>query len=448
MAEGATTGFLNSRVVVRAIAALPAAGAYVDSAQIPCAGFSSLMLYLSYERGAALGSVAFFLSAVNATAALTYPQTVLQGGGMVAGATSNNNLQAVRQLWSSTAAGAERFVYGPIAIPNNVEAIVLSCAEVGVVGTPGAFGAIVEFGYAAEGCIPWTLGGASGAGGGVAVQKTFPSASILHRTITALMGPQPPLTSDATWALNPGGMDLARFYTDVVVRGTTGLLDDPMITFRPYVRNGVGGAVGWAQDVQVTRPRLKDLNTIKFQKTVNIGVAYTDYSANVIDNNIATQADLDGLDTLANGDWFVIGGPVPFMGAALDMDAANVNANASVLTMEYWNGAAWAALAGVTDGTILVAGKTLSGDGQITWDIPAAWAAVAINGLTAYWVRGTVSAAISANADVEECDLLMPIKAAIDLDALGDDVMLTIASQDVIVSGTVAYSGTIRLSWR
>jgi hypothetical protein len=232
-----------------------------------------------------------------------------------------------------------------------------------------------------------------------------------------------------------------------VVRGTTGLLDDPQLTFRPYVRNRDSLYVVAADSDLYIRPRLKDLTSIKYQKTVNIGVAYTDYSAAVVDNSATTQAELDALDTAANGDWVVVGGPVPFMGCAVDMDAANVNANASVLTAEYWNGA-WVALANVVDGTIAVAGKTHSGDGQITWNMPADWVVSTINAIPAFWVRFSVSAALSVNVDVEECNLLMPIKVGIDVQVDGDDVMLLIESQDVVVTGTLGYSGTIRLSWR
>jgi hypothetical protein len=273
-----------------------------------------------------------------------------------------------------------------------------------------------------------------------------PGAVALHRTVTALWGQHPPLATDANWSANPGQRSRARFMTELVVRGCTALLDDPVVSFRPYIRSGT--AVGAAQTVSYTRSRLKDLNTIKFMHTHDDGANWTNDSAAVIDNNAGTQSDLDALDTLANLDYFVIGGPVPFIGAALDLDAANVNANASTLTVEYWNGSAWAAVANLTDGTVVVATKTLSGDGQISWDLPATWTPSTINGIAAYWVRCSVSAALSANVDVEECDLLMPIRAAIDVQADGDDVLLTLMSQDVAVTGTLAYSGTINLSWR
>jgi hypothetical protein len=277
-----------------------------------------------------------------------------------------------------------------------------------------------------------------------------PLASIYHRTITGLDGKYPPLSWDPLFAVNPEGNSKARFTTNITVRGCTALTDEPVIVFRPYViASKLARAVGAGESVAYTRPRLKDLASIKFQKTINIGAAYTDYSANVIDNNVATYADLDALDTVANGDWVVIGGPVPFIGAALDL-TANVNTNNSVMTVQYWNGAAWVAVANLTDGTILVVGKTLSGDGQISWDNPALglWVPSALGGITAYWVRVSVSAALSATVEVAECDLLMPIKAAIDVQVDGDDALLFLEEQSAAVTGTVAYSGTVYLSWR
>ena len=282
-----------------------------------------------------------------------------------------------------------------------------------------------------------------------------PVPSVAHRTVTALWGKYPPLASLAAgvngWAANPSNIyGKARFMTDLVVRGCTALGDAPSLTFRPYVRHGgSSGYVGVAESITFSRPRLIDLTSIKCQKTVNNGAAYTDYSAAVVDNNAATQADLDALDTVANGDWAVFGGPVPFCGVALDLDAGAVNGNAVIATWEYWNGAAWAALTNVTDGTIAVGGRTLSGDGQVSWDMPADWAASAINGIPAYWARLSVNAALSAAVDVEEVDLLMPIKAAIDVVVDGDDAMLVLESQDTGgLTGTLAYSGSIRVSWR
>ena len=287
------------------------------------------------------------------------------------------------------------------------------------------------------------------------VDPTTPS--ILHRTITGIDGQVAPAANDAAWDEQPAILfetieedQITRFYVDLVIRGCTGLTDDPKITFRPYVRNGGStGVVAACQSIQYTRPRLKDLASIKYQKTINIGVAYTDYSAAVIDNNVATFAVLSALDTVANGDWLVIGGPAPFAGGAIDM-TANVNVNASILTVEYWNGAAWVAVTNLVDGTIIAAGKTHSGDGMVTWTPPAAglWVASTINAITAYYTRWSVSAALSAAVEVAECDLTMPMKVGIDVNTDQDAVLLYLESQDAVITGTLSVTGSVYVSWR
>lgn len=262
-----------------------------------------------------------------------------------------------------------------------------------------------------------------------------------HRTITGIDGGTPPLAAASHWAVNPGKKK-ARFYFDLAIRGTTGYGDEPAITFRPWVRNGSLIAAG--EPVVFGRPRLRDHTSIKFQHTTDAGVSYTDSSASVIDNNSATVATLNSLDTAANGDWVVIGGPQPFSGVAIDVVLTNSNAVAA--TLEYWNGSAWTALSNVVDGTMPSA-TTFVQDGQITWAIPTDWAQSTINGITAYWVRYSVAGAMDATVTVAECDLLFSMQVAVDVDVDGDDatVMLEEISS---ASGTVVISGSSQVSWR
>lgn len=282
-------------------------------------------------------------------------------------------------------------------------------------------------------------------GQGLLLGGWLPTPTAAHRTITALDGYCTPLSTDASWIKNPGGRLAARLWPSLVVRGCTVLADEPILELRTFTRNGA--YVGYCDTATATRPRLQDATSIKCQKTVNLGVAYTDYSANVVDNNAGTVADLSNLDTVANGDWVVIGGPVPFCGAALDL-TANVNTNVSVMTVEYWNGAAWAAVANLTDGTVAPAGTTLGTDGQISWDLPAAWVASTINTITAYWVRLSVSAALDAATEIAEIDLFGPITECIDVDTGGGDALVLVTAQTAAgLTGTLAYSGTIRVSW-
>ena len=104
--------------------------------------------------------------------------------------------------------------------------------------------------------------------------------------------------------------------------------------------------------------------------------------------NDATDADWDVLPAAdAAGNYAAIGMAAPFGGLTLD----NLNGTAGVagaVAWEYWNGSAWAALTGVTDGT---SGFTVAvSDGQtVTWTVPTDWADVALNGETTarFYVR-------------------------------------------------------------
>ena len=75
----------------------------------------------------------------------------------------------------------------------------------------------------------------------------------------------------------------------------------------------------------------------------------------------------------------------------LSFDNANGTAGTvGAVTWEYWNGSAWAALAGVVDGTT---GFTAAvSDGQVvTWTLPTDWALLTLNGVSAYYVRAVIT---------------------------------------------------------
>lgn len=136
------------------------------------------------------------------------------------------------------------------------------------------------------------------------------------------------------------------------------------------------------------------------QKTVNSGSTYTDYTSAVSDDNQATYADLSSLANVAGGGWFVIGADQLFRQILIVMDSS-VNTNASVLTVQYWNGTSWYAALNPIDGTA-AGGKTLARGGTIEFDLPSDWALATANAVTAYYVRLSVSATLSAAVHVTE----------------------------------------------
>lgn len=154
-----------------------------------------------------------------------------------------------------------------------------------------------------------------------------------------------------------------------------------------------------------------------------LATAPTDVSDNAQDGDAATDVTLSSQSTWANGDALYVGSHVPFRGVRVDVDAAN--GNASVLTVNYWNGSAWVDIT-ATDNTAS-GGATLAVDGTITWTVPTAWSANSLRNIAAlagddsdlantvtfqgaerilYWTRWEVSAALDASTTQNEIHAL------------------------------------------
>lgn len=84
-----------------------------------------------------------------------------------------------------------------------------------------------------------------------------------------------------------------------------------------------------------------------------------------------------------------------FIPKSLSIELSGVNTNASVLSLTYWNGA-WTSVAITSDGTSL-AGATLGQNGTITFTLPADVIPNYLYGVMGYWLKFTVSAALSAS---------------------------------------------------
>jgi hypothetical protein len=161
----------------------------------------------------------------------------------------------------------------------------------------------------------------------------------------------------------------------------------------------------WAEFCEITMTA----NGLKFVLCPRIrkswffnGSTYSDVTATLEDNDLATHV---GLDAMATSAFIYLGADVLFRGVNIRLDGSNFNDIASVMTGEYWNGSAWADLS-VTDGTDS-SGDTLKQSGLVTWTVPTTWAATAVNSVTLnYWMRISVSVILSATVDLEEAMLL------------------------------------------
>ena len=151
------------------------------------------------------------------------------------------------------------------------------------------------------------------------------------------------------------------------------------------------------------------------QKTVNNGVAYTDYSAVSKDGIASNFVDISSLDTVANEDWLIVGYSARFYGVFFEMNSPN--GNTAQVTAEFWNGSAWTALStnaalAFYDGTTSPLLTTPHVDGVVTFkktgmmlwrnNALSTWASSTINGIAAFWIRFSVSAALDALVRIAE----------------------------------------------
>jgi hypothetical protein len=103
-------------------------------------------------------------------------------------------------------------------------------------------------------------------------------------------------------------------------------------------------------------------------------------------------------------DHFWVHSPDQYNAITIEMKVSNLVA--SVLSAAYWNGEALTALA-ITDGTDFE-GKTLSQSGKVSWTLPTDWKMnIPFNQFMSrgYWIRFTVSVALTATTAISECRL-------------------------------------------
>lgn len=155
---------------------------------------------------------------------------------------------------------------------------------------------------------------------------------------------------------------------------------------------------------------------VKVLKTTDDLVApanLTDYSDEAQDSDTGTSVVASSLGTIAQGDYLLVGAEVPFRGLNVDVDGTN--GDAATMSVNYWNGSAWANIT-PTDGTE-TGGASLAQDGDVTWTVPAAWASGRLNdiatapdsnmrnlgiaGLDLYWVQIGFSAALDASVTLD-----------------------------------------------
>ena len=111
------------------------------------------------------------------------------------------------------------------------------------------------------------------------------------------------------------------------------------------------------------------------------------------DFNSVTANDVDPFPlTEAINDYMAVGFTQTFGDLVINVGTVGV---AGVVAWEYWNGTAWTALSGVTDGTT---NFTASGQNSVTFTIPQDWAALILNGSASlFYIRARVTTVYSTN---------------------------------------------------
>ena len=137
----------------------------------------------------------------------------------------------------------------------------------------------------------------------------------------------------------------------------------------------------------------------------------TDYSSESQDADTATSVTLSSQNTEGNNNFLYVGSHLPFRGVDIDVDSTN--GTSSTLTVDYWNGSAWADISD-TDGTSS-GGASLAQDGQVTWSVPSGWTAdslvdigdassavsVHVGTQDIYWTRWTFSAQLDSSVTLD-----------------------------------------------
>lgn len=139
----------------------------------------------------------------------------------------------------------------------------------------------------------------------------------------------------------------------------------------------------------------------------------------VTDRMLETLSTAASLVTLArdgaNAIWLLVGSTRPLQGIKFYVTTVNVGASTS--TVEYWNGSAWTAVAGFTDGT-LVAGVTLAQTGTMTFDSTVSTARVKFEDeRLLYFYRVKVGATGTPDPTIQLAQMTVdaPLQAVVDI---------------------------------
>lgn len=120
------------------------------------------------------------------------------------------------------------------------------------------------------------------------------------------------------------------------------------------------------------------------------GTVFLDQTSEFNDLTVANLLPFEASPTIA--DYFAVGMGATFTEMTLD-NTGGAAGVAGVVVWEYWNGSAWVALSGVTDGTSSFTAAPAAAQ-VVSWTLPADWATLALSGVTKFYVRANIPATV------------------------------------------------------
>lgn len=191
-------------------------------------------------------------------------------------------------------------------------------------------------------------------------------------------------------------------------------------------------------------------------KSTDAGANFTDYTTAVNDGDITTVMDISSLDTLGNGDFYLVGHPRPFQGVMFYHRGgdANFNANASAVSAHIWDGTQWVSIT-VQNFTSRDHGNGQAAHGKtgivmFTQDpVQLGWAADNVDSIYSvsedtqnnYYVRYSFSATLDSTTKPVAVELL-PYRPPIDVTNFPEDALDRAGAYPHLLWGEPAQEGT------
>jgi hypothetical protein len=137
---------LDQQVARTSAILLPASAFDVAPRELTCPGFDFVTLFVTYTRAGAGGSVRLRPEFSPVSTGAVWHSKALYGPAVVAaGADAASLEQRETLLYTSTGAGAETTVFGPLDLGGTIERLRIACAEIGAAGTPGTCEILARF---------------------------------------------------------------------------------------------------------------------------------------------------------------------------------------------------------------------------------------------------------------------------------------------------------------